>query len=165
MGQKFSKQKRNSTPVFSTTPCAAAITPNAASTQIELSSVPQEISRPATPPRLVRMSALLDPNDLILHNFTVRSPSGNVLGPNAYFAHPDRPLSMRERQERVRAEIEAAILNANRKRVRGAAEATEAEDAEDANEESWCWCSWLCIKRTCTVCSSQVNAHESDRNY
>ena len=37
---------------------------------------------------------------------TIRSPSGNLLGMASYFERPDRPLSMRERQERVRRAME-----------------------------------------------------------
>lgn len=93
------------------------------------------------------MSVLLDPNDLVVSNSTVRSPSGNELGRNAYLTHPDRPLCIRERQEKVKAEVEAAIRNANRRRVREAAEAIKEDDAEDAEDERQGWCSMWCFQK------------------
>ena len=41
-------------------------------------------------------------------SLTIRSPSGNLLGMTSYFERADRPLSMRERQERVRRALARA---------------------------------------------------------
>lgn len=37
----------------------------------------------------------------------IRSPSGNLLAAEAFLQHPDRPLSLRERQEIIRARVRA----------------------------------------------------------
>jgi len=52
------------------------------------------------------LSYLIDPEDLdedLGSGWKVRSPSGNLLGKTGYFWRDDRPLSLRERQERIRA--------------------------------------------------------------
>jgi len=41
----------------------------------------------------------------------VRSPSGNLLGKQGYFTRDDRPLSLRERQERIRAGLASPGLS------------------------------------------------------
>lgn len=61
-----------------------------------------DITSPAPPPRLRRLSELIDPTSLQAYNHVVKSPSGNVLGRKSFVARDDRPLSLRERQERVR---------------------------------------------------------------
>ena len=96
------------------------------------------ITRPAPPPRLHRVSELIDPYDLIGHcpeepdcknarlNGTpvmsykaepdinkclpplIESPFGNVLGAQEFLAHPNRPLAIRERQESIRRALEEA---------------------------------------------------------
>lgn len=63
----------------------------------------------------IHYSSLLDPQ---LHNnndWSIKSPSGNLLGSNGFFNHPSRPLSLRERRERVmaslvKAEVESSVL-------------------------------------------------------
>ena len=81
-----------------------------------------EITPPAPARVLNRLSEIIDPRDLIQDElylltptrhrsssqaipFTfrglVQSPSGNELGAEEFIMHPDRPLAMWERQERV----------------------------------------------------------------
>ena len=81
-----------------------------------------EITPPAPARVLNRLSEIIDPRDLIqdeLYLLTptrhqsssqpmpltfrglVQSPSGNELGAEEFIAHPNRPLAMWERQERV----------------------------------------------------------------
>lgn len=69
------------------------------------------ITRPPPPPRLRHLSELIDPED-IPRNSHVRSPSGNVLGAAEYAAHPDRPLSMRERRKEILKRVRAASAGA-----------------------------------------------------
>lgn len=38
----------------------------------------------------------------------VRSPSGNLLAPQEYLMHPNRPRSIRERQENIREKVRKA---------------------------------------------------------
>lgn len=64
----------------------------------------QQVTRPGLPRQLTRLSSLIDPAGLG-EGWKVKSPSGNLLGPNAFIDRPDRPLSVRERQERVRAAL------------------------------------------------------------
>ena len=54
--------------------------------------------RPARP-LIRRYSELLDPTQL--DSLQVRSPSGNILTGSTYNLREDRPLSVRERQERI----------------------------------------------------------------
>jgi hypothetical protein len=63
-----------------------------------------DITRP-TParPLLRRYSELLDPTQL--DNQQVRSPSGHMLTGSTYNLRGDRPLSVRERQERIRQQM------------------------------------------------------------
>lgn len=82
----------------------------------------EEITPPAPARVLNRLSEIIDPRDLIqdeLYLLTptrhqsssqpmpltfrglVQSPSGNELGAEEFIAHPNRPLAMWERQERV----------------------------------------------------------------
>ena len=62
------------------------------------------------------LSYLIDPEDLDEDlGWKVRSPSGNLLGKTGYFCRDDRPLSLRERQQRIKAglgypESESALL-------------------------------------------------------
>ena len=65
------------------------------------------VTRPPPPPRLLRLSELIDPAKLGVDGH-VRSPSGNVLAPEQFLVHPDRPRSIRERQERIREQVRAA---------------------------------------------------------
>jgi len=90
-----------------------------------------EITRPAPPQHLNRMSELIDPYDLlgisaddnieaVMSNATgstgrnkklpklVQSPSGRILGAQEYIADPKRPLAIRERQESILKAVAAA---------------------------------------------------------
>jgi hypothetical protein len=58
---------------------------------------------------LHHLSYLIDPDQLDQGAF-VRSPSGNLLGKEGYFTRDDRPLSLRERQERIRAGLATPTL-------------------------------------------------------
>ena len=92
------------------------------------------ITQPLPPQQLNRISALVDPRDLIgflpeerlspytyhvfPHNSAtgqgqrrarmVESPSGRLLDHQAFLLHPDRPLTIRERQEAIRLNLERA---------------------------------------------------------
>lgn len=86
------------------------------------------ITPPAPPPRLIRLSEIIDPREVLQAEYEakleelptiprrasqplstprtpsrglVQSPSGNVLGAEEFISHPDRPLALWERQERV----------------------------------------------------------------
>ena len=83
------------------------------------------ITTPAEPRQLTRISEILDPRDIIREQTyldspsrtrsssqaltsldapragIVHSPSGNALGAEEFIAHPNRPLAIWERQERV----------------------------------------------------------------
>ena len=63
------------------------------------------ISPPAPPPHLRKLSELIDPASLFGDDWAVKSPSGNMLCRQAFQERKDRPLSMRERQERIRQEM------------------------------------------------------------
>lgn len=54
-------------------------------------------------PLIRRYSELIDPAQL--ESLQVRSPSGNMLTGSRYNLRDDRPLSVRERQERIRQQI------------------------------------------------------------
>lgn len=83
-----------------------------------------DITTPAVPRQLTRISEILDPRDVLReHTYLdspsrtrsssqaltpnapkagiLHSPSGNALGAEEFIAHPSRPLAMWERQERV----------------------------------------------------------------
>ncbi|KAI5272705.1 hypothetical protein E4T47_04005 [Aureobasidium subglaciale] len=62
------------------------------------------ITRPSPArPLIRRYSELIDPTQL--DNQQVRSPSGNLLSGSSYNLRGDRPLSVRERQERIRQQM------------------------------------------------------------
>jgi hypothetical protein len=65
------------------------------------------VTRPPPPPRLRRLSELIDPHELTIDSH-IRSPSGNLLAVEQFLVHPDRPRSMRERQEQIREKVRAA---------------------------------------------------------
>ncbi|KAK3721513.1 hypothetical protein LTR37_003069 [Vermiconidia calcicola] len=65
------------------------------------------ITRPPTPPRIRRLSELIDPLEIDVDT-TIRSPSGNLLAPEQFLSHPDRPRSIRERQQEIRDKVRAA---------------------------------------------------------
>ncbi|KAI5251836.1 hypothetical protein E4T42_04017 [Aureobasidium subglaciale] len=62
------------------------------------------ITRPSPArPLIRRYSELIDPTQL--DNQQVRSPSGHLLSGSSYNLRGDRPLSVRERQERIRQQM------------------------------------------------------------
>ena len=65
------------------------------------------VSRPPPPPRIRHLSELIDPSELSIDSH-VRSPSGNMLAPEQFLVHPDRPRSIRERQEMITEKVRAA---------------------------------------------------------
>ncbi|KAK0356452.1 hypothetical protein LTR91_023464 [Friedmanniomyces endolithicus] len=65
------------------------------------------VSRPPPPPRLHHLSELIDPEEVPFDGDDW-SPSGHLLAPEEYLVHPDRPLSIRERQEEIRQRVRAA---------------------------------------------------------
>ena len=96
-----------------------------------LPSESEGITQPLPPQHLNRISALVDPRDLIgflpderqapyLHHANstagqaerrarmVESPSGRMLDHQAFLLHPNRPLTIRERQEAIRLNLERA---------------------------------------------------------
>lgn len=80
--------------------------PSANRTPIDFEST-STISRPTNArPAVRRLSELIDPMMLVSDDEkAVRSPSGNLLGRQSFEEREDRPLSMRERQERVRQQV------------------------------------------------------------
>lgn len=60
-----------------------------------------KVTHPATPTLLTRLSSLIDPQDLD-PNEIIRSPSGRFYRVREYLNNPDRPLSIRERQQHIR---------------------------------------------------------------
>lgn len=110
MGTSSSKKERP-TSQSSTTPLHVASSDpekrhSAYTTSINCSP-DDEISRPGLPRQVTHISALIDPTEL-QQGWMVRSPSGNLLGPGEFLHHPERPLSLRERRERVKAAMESA---------------------------------------------------------
>jgi len=63
------------------------------------------ISPPGPIRNLRKLSELIDPTTIFDDEWAIQSPSGNILGRTAYEIRDDRPLSMRERQERIRMEV------------------------------------------------------------
>lgn len=57
------------------------------------------------PPMPRNVSELIDPESLIAEGTMVQSPSGSLLTRDDFYAREDRPLSMRERQERIRLQM------------------------------------------------------------
>jgi len=52
-----------------------------------------------------RLSDCIDPADINNRDSTVRSPSGNLLAIGKYLQRDDRPLSIRERQQKIKARL------------------------------------------------------------
>lgn len=125
-----------------------------------------EITPPAPARVLNRLSEIIDPRDLIQDElylltptrhqsssqpmpFTfrglVQSPSGNELGADEFIAHPNRPLAMWERQERVlqatregmeRFEMESRAASHSRTR--------SSPTPQQKSRRSWWRCGCLC---------------------
>jgi len=64
-----------------------------------------DVTLPAPPPPIHRLSELIDVATLPIDE-VVRSPSGRLLPVEDFLVHPDRPRSMRERQEEIRERLE-----------------------------------------------------------
>jgi len=121
MGQKQSRRVSNTSSVsLLTKQTSPPTSPSTPLTPLE------DITPPAAPRELTRISEILDPRDLLqdqVYNVTpsrcksssqslnkslkpqtglVHSPSGNAFGAEEFFKNPKRPLAMWERQERVR---------------------------------------------------------------
>lgn len=112
-----------------------------------------EVSKPALPRQITHLSNLIDPADLV-EGWKVRSPSGNLLGPGEFINHPERPLSLRERQERVKAALQSPTqtLEHNEFGVRdrratswtpGSSKADMQGSITDTTEKKRKWW-WLC---------------------
>ena len=122
MGQKQSKEVASNTSSISliNQNISEPRTPGPSSTPL---TPLQDITPPALPRPITRISEIIDPRDLQgdIYNVTptrpksgrdlnkpskakaglVHSPSGNILDTEEFLAHPNRPLAMWERQERV----------------------------------------------------------------
>jgi len=81
-----------------------------ASTTSTLAPINTNLTHSMRPRELHHLSYLIDPNELD-SGWKVRSPSGNLLGKQGYFTRDDRPLSLRERQERIRAGLASPGLS------------------------------------------------------
>ncbi|KAL9096840.1 MAG: hypothetical protein Q9165_000804 [Trypethelium subeluteriae] len=62
------------------------------------------VTKPAPPSKLNRLSIV--PPTEIKEGIVIRSPSGRILTKTDYANHPDRPLSMQERQEAIKTTVE-----------------------------------------------------------
>ncbi|MCJ1376942.1 hypothetical protein MMC17_000032 [Xylographa soralifera] len=138
MGQSHSKEVRRGS-ASSQTPLNPSLTVEKVHEAFYSSANPnyadaecfREITRPAPPQRLNRVSELIDPHDLLnisaednikaaMMNEAgstgrnkklpklVQSPSGRILGAQEYIANPKRPLAIRERQESILKAVAAA---------------------------------------------------------
>jgi len=119
MGQKQSKRLSD-----------ASTTPLTLNTNIDPPG--DDITGPASPPLIYRLSELIDPVDLVREESRaysepplrfppttylpgrpmVQSPSGHMLNAEAFAGHVNRPMSMRERQEEIRRRTMAGIERA-----------------------------------------------------
>jgi hypothetical protein len=97
------------------------------------------VTRPPRPPRLRHLSELIDPAELDIDSH-IRSPSGTILALEQFLVHPDRPRSMRERQEQIREKVRAASqLGAH---VRNSEEEKPSEQTKGSKKKLKCfrWC-------------------------
>ena len=126
MGQKQSKRvSSTSSASLLTTYINSPTDPTSPTSPSSPDTPLSDITVPAAPRQLTRISEILDPRDILreqtyLHSPSrtrsssqaltslnapkggmVHSPSGNALGAEEFIAHPSRPLAMWERQERV----------------------------------------------------------------
>lgn len=76
-------------------------------TQIDTLEGHSNVTRPPPPPRLHQLSELIDPAELPIDSH-IRSPSGTLLALEQFLVHPDRPRSMRERQEAIQESVRTA---------------------------------------------------------
>ncbi|KAK4539966.1 hypothetical protein LTR36_009936 [Oleoguttula mirabilis] len=102
------------------------------------------VSRPPPPPRIRHLSELIDPADLAVDGH-VRSPSGNLLAPAQFLVHPDRPRSIRERQEDIREKVRVAsrlgVQSETAEQLPKENEkATEKGKSKAKTKRAWCSC-------------------------
>lgn len=104
------------------------------------------VTRPPPPARLVQLSELIDPETLPIDT-QIRSPSGTLLGFEQFLVHPNRPRSIRERQEdimeRVRAASRVGQQDEPEEDVAPLPSITAREDDSVKKERSGCcglWC-------------------------
>lgn len=167
MGQKQSKRASNTSSVSLLTKC-----PSEPSTPLTPISPCQDITPPTIPRELTRISEIIDPRELLqdeIYNVTptrrkssshnvsmatkaktgiVHSPSGNALGAEEFIAHPNRPLAMWERQERVmqatrdaveRYEAESRLGNRSRMGTRSRLGSYGDGKVESKRRRCGCW--------------------------
>ena len=84
-----------------------AVSTTSSNIQVHETEGHSNVTRPPPPPRIHHLSELIDPADLAVDSH-IRSPSGNLLAPEQFLTHPDRPRSIRERQEEIREKVRAA---------------------------------------------------------
>ena len=136
MGQKQSKQSnpaKNTSSVSLLNGVNKHISePRTPNTPLTPLTPVQDITPPAGPRELTRISAIIDPRELLqdgIYNVTptrpnsrqdlnvapkakagiVHSPSGNIMGAEEFLANPNRPLAMWERQQRVIEATKAGV--------------------------------------------------------
>lgn len=88
-----------------------------------------DVTRPPPPPRIHSLSELIDPAELPIDSH-VRSPSGNLLAPEQYLVHPNRPRSMRERQQEIREKTRNASRLGEQNDKSQTTETTHAKDGK-----------------------------------
>lgn len=114
---------------------------------------PRLDARPQGPQFVRRISELIDPNIVAQTEAVVQSPSGNLLSHADFAGRHDRPLSLRERQEKIRGEMHRKTCRAAtrspdvRKGNNSSADGQDALgvgiDVRPAGGTRWKW-SWLC---------------------
>lgn len=121
-----------------------------------------DITTPAVPRQLTRISEILDPRDILREETylespshtrsssqplislnvsrggIVHSPSGNALGAEEFIAHPSRPLAMWERQERVLQATREGMERFEAESRAGMRSRTGAREASKAKRRWWC---------------------------
>lgn len=101
MGAKSSKPRQRST----STSSEARLAGYWPEKSLHETTTERRVTEPSPPREITHLSSIIDPKE-ISGDWTIRSPSGNLLGLGGYMNHPARPLSMRERQEKVRRAME-----------------------------------------------------------
>ena len=120
-------------------------TSGASPSQIEIHLLEghSNVTRPPPTPRLRHLSELIDPADLSI-DCHIRSPSGDLLAPEQFLVHPDRPRSIRERQEEIREKVRAASrLGVEVESAGGEKEVGLVRD-RGAEKEKGRWGRWGC---------------------
>lgn len=92
-----------------------------------------DVSRPPSTPRhVLRISGIIDLNDIAV-NGHVESPSGQIMTREEYANHPDRPLTLRERQQKILQRVREEQEREQQQRAALAALNNEGETAEQKN--------------------------------